>query len=177
MQTNAARQIREVRTIVSSHYVVVAERLLHVYALLPLRLQTGTKPKWQMGRKREAVTQGRASVNMLSGMRAAHWLTGRCRRAQVPPPQQPENACHVQYCTMKPLWLEQAGEKKKINTLFRFITQTFRKNVSNTSLNSGILTTIQRSIKSNEHSQEASIQVSRVTKNLCYRELVTSKRF
>lgn len=43
--------IREGRTIVSSHYVVVAERLLHVYALLPLRLQTGTKPKWQMGRK------------------------------------------------------------------------------------------------------------------------------
>lgn len=158
----------------SSHYVVVAERLLHVYALLPLRLQTGTKPKWQMGRKGEAVTQGRASVNMLSGMRGAHWVTGRCRRAQVPPPQLPENACHVHYCTMRPFWLEHAVEKKRD---LRFITQRFTKHASNTRPNSRFLTTIQTAFKSSEHSQETRTQVSRVTKNLCFRELVTSRRF
>lgn len=68
-------------TILSSHYVVVPS-LSYVIAVLALRLQTGTKPKWQMGRKgRRSCDAGTEIFNRKGWLHArcsarpsAHWL-------------------------------------------------------------------------------------------------------
>lgn len=65
--------------------------------LCDCRREQNQNGRW--GERGEAVTQGRASVNMLSGMRAAHWMIGRFRRAQVPPPQLKE--MHAIYITVQ----------------------------------------------------------------------------
>lgn len=87
--------IRGGRTILSSHYVVVAERLLHVYALLPLRLQTGTKPKWQMERKGGGCDAGKGVCE--HAVRHARSPLGDkpTPTRTCPAPQLPENAYHV----------------------------------------------------------------------------------
>lgn len=94
------------------HYIVeslcrCAESLFYVIALLALRLRTGTKPKWQMGRKGRRSCDAWAEIfnrkgwlrACCSARRSAHWLLSRSHSAFIPP-LLPEDACHVYYCTM-----------------------------------------------------------------------------
>ena len=95
------------------HYIVeslcrCAESLFYVIALLALRLQTGTKPKWQMGRKGRRSCDAWAEIfnrkgrlwARCSASSSAHWLLNISPTRIHPAPCKPEDACHVYYCTM-----------------------------------------------------------------------------
>lgn len=65
--------IRMVGAILSSHYVVEPKASSYAIALLALRLQTGTKPKWQMGRKGRSLCDGKGG-RQSTGLRSYHLI-------------------------------------------------------------------------------------------------------
>lgn len=94
--------------------------------LCDCRREQNQNGRWR--ERGEAVTQGRASVNMLSGMRAAHWVTSRRQRAHVPPPNYQK--MHIMYINVQ--WnrfdfLKQAAGEKALRFIPHRFTRRFKQ--------------------------------------------------
>lgn len=149
--------IRDGRTIVSSHYVVVAERLTCICAAA-FATADGNKTKMADGERGGGCDAGKG-VCEHAVRHARSPLGDRPMPTRTSPAPSTTRKCMP--CTLlynEPFWLEQAAEKKRLCVLLH----KYSRNTFYTSLNSRFLT-IEISFKSNEHSQEATIQVSRVT--------------